>query len=231
MQNEKIKCYAVPVQKACNLRCFFCSTNIYLYNKKELMEIDEVFFDTITLLKQKAINCFEITGGGEPFLNPNLQEILCQIRKNFPDSYIKLYTNGRIRKLFDYVDELNISVIHWNAERVHDICNESGSFNLIEMLSFFRKNFFGKIRLSIPMLKQAIANAEDAKYLVGITQRYVDQYVFRPMNTFVPNYDFMATFFDLDVPNVEIDKDFCSCNEIDLWFSDNHLYKKWDLSK
>jgi molybdenum cofactor biosynthesis enzyme MoaA len=194
------------------------------------MEVDDSFFNTIAFLKDLRINCFEITGGGEPFLHPNLQVIVSHIRGNFPDAYIKLYTNGRIKKIYDCINELNISVIHWDTKRICEICKGSSSYDLIDTLSYFRENFLGQIRLSIPMLKQGISKTEDAQYLIDITRKYVDKYVFRPMNMFVSDYESMSTVFDCDMLNVEIDKEFCSCNEINLWFSDNNIYKKWDLS-
>jgi len=230
IQNNKNKCYVVPVQKTCNLRCFFCSTKIYPYNKQEIMVIDEKFFKNILMLKKKRTNYFEITGGGEPFLNPQLQEIIDKIRENFPQAFIKLYTNGRIRHKYCGIDELNISAVHWDEKVVQAICGGYGTYSLIETLSYFRDNYSNQIRLSIPMLNKGIGTAKQAKYIIEITKKYVDKYVFRPMNTFVAEHETMSASFELDMKNVEIDKEFCSCNEIDLWFSDNELYRKWDLS-
>jgi MoaA/NifB/PqqE/SkfB family radical SAM enzyme len=228
----KKKCYIIPVQKACNLNCRFCSTKFYNYSSNhEFLQINEDFYKNIQTLKGLGINYFEITGGGEPFLNTRLQDMIDILRNEFSGAYIKLYTNGRIHKAVKGIDELDISVVHWDSDIINDICRYKDETPMPRHLEYFREQGDYIIRISVPMFKEGIATREDALELIKRTNLYADKYVFRPMNEFTPDREEIASDFSLDMDNVEVDTDFCCCNRILLWFSDNVFYSRWNLEE
>lgn len=226
------KCYMVPVQKKCNMNCCFCSTKLRPYHDAhEMMVINSNFYKNLAYMQKQGICYFELTGGGEPFLNLGLQDIIHTIREKIPDAYIKVYTNGRIHSAIEEIDELNISVIHWDRRTVYDLCGYDDKISLEDHLAFFRENGAYKIRLSVPMISGAISNQNAAMELIKRTHRYVDRYVFRPLNPKTEGYAQLCADFNLDAKDIEIDRDFCDCEEVVLWFSDNKVYRDWDLKE
>ena len=86
------KCYIIPVQNICNCDCTFCISKSRNYDKKdELLKVDDKFIENIQLLKRRNIKKFEITGGGEPLIHPDIELIVSIIKRIIPDYYIKLY--------------------------------------------------------------------------------------------------------------------------------------------
>lgn len=222
----------IPVQKKCNMDCCFCSTKLRQYHHEhEMMVIDPSFYENLAYMQNREICYFELTGGGEPFLNVRLQDIIYTIRERIPDAYIKVYTNGRIHSVIEEIDELNISVIHWDRRIVRDLCGYDDKISLEDHLAFFRGNGTYKIRLSVPMISGAISNQKAARELIERTHRYVDLYAFRPLNPKTKGYAQLGADFDLNDNDVEIDRDFCDCEEVILWFSDNKVYRDWDLKE
>lgn len=222
----------IPVQKKCNMDCCFCSTKLrpYHYGHEEMV-VNSSFYENLEYVQKQGICSFELTGGGEPFLNLGLQDIIYTIRERVPDAFIKVYTNGRIHSVIEEIDELNISVIHWDRKTVRDLCGYDDKISLEEHLAFFRGNGTYKIRLSVPMISGAISNQKAAMELIERTHRYVDRYVFRPLNPKTKKYAQLRADFDLNVEDVEIDRDFCDCDSIVLWFSDNKMYRDWYLKE
>jgi organic radical activating enzyme len=226
------KCYLIPIQKKCNCNCFFCISKKRHYNKKEeILNVNKVFLNNIKLLQKRGIKKIEITGGGEPFLHPNLQEIINIIKNNIPDSYIKLYTNGFILKPICNIDELNISVTHYDSNINNNFMNSNNDTNLIERLNYFREILLNeKIRLSIPIIKGGIDNEDKLKEMISMTNNYVDEYVVR---TLYPNTENKEDYFaDFDYNNklvkMEKDNDISDFDGLILW-SDNKFYKDWQL--
>ena len=224
------KCYMIPVQKKCNMNCCFCSTKLRPYgNEREMMVVNQNFHENLEYIHSRGIRYFEFTGGGEPFLNSHLQNIIYTIRERIPNAYIKVYTNGKVHFVIEGIDELDISVIHWDRKTVFDLCEYDDAISLEDHLAFFRENGSYQIRLSVPMINGAISNREAALELIERTRKYADRYVFRPLNPKTKRYMELWTDFDLNVENTEIDRDFCDCEEIILWFSNNKIYKDWNL--
>ena len=85
-----------------------------------------------------GITRFEITGGGEPFLNDNLSYIVNTIKEIIPNSYIKLYTNGFILKEAGNIDELDISLVSdddsINMMQDENLKNEIEDEKIIEVI-------------------------------------------------------------------------------------------------
>lgn len=223
----KKKCYVIP-SAICNCECFYCVNRFYGDSKNQYMDVlSEQFSATLEHLYRLGINYFEITGGGEPFLNDSIQDIVNLIRKQVPDSYIKLYTNGTIKKEIKGVQELNISTVHWLSEVLVDAYKNENKANLLEQLQFFYNPKEYKIRLSVPIYKGGIDCEEKAKQLIKMTEEYVDAYVFRPMSERTPNRKKLFVDFDITGDNIEVDRDFSCFSKITMWWTDNHLYDDW----
>lgn len=223
------KCYIVPTQKLCNCNCLFCISKSRNYNKeKEFLEVDDEFIENIYKLKKHGITKFEITGGGEPFLNNNLSNIVMSIKKIIPDSYIKLYTNGNILKKINGVDEIDISIVS-NELVVNKKFMNSNNIGLIDKLKFFKDDNV-KLRLSIPLIKGAIDNKNKLNKFIDETKLYVDEYVVRTLYPGTRNInDLYVDFpYERDKVIMERDNNVCNSSDIILW-SDNNFYNSWKL--
>lgn len=234
MQKKEIwkKCYVIPTEQACNAKCFFCITKQQQYGKRDFLDSEQPqFLRTLDFLYRHGINSFELTGGGEPFLNPQLQSIIEKIKCFIPDAYLKLYTNGSIHKDIKGIDELNISTVHWETGIINAVYQTDRPRDLLTDLEFFYHPDRYKIRLSIPIFKGGIDNKDKAEQLIAVTKRYVDRYVFRPLLEKTPNYDEMFVDFDISGEGIEVDRE-CNCfSKVCLWWTDNQLYGNWRLDK
>ncbi len=228
------KCYIVPVQKVCNCSCEFCISKVRSYDKQEEFLIpNSEFQKNIQSLNKRGIKKIEITGGGEPFLNPNLSQIIVQIKKDIPDSYVKIYTNGNRLVKLDNVDELNISVVHYDTTINNNFMNPVNGLDIITKLKFFKENMpQTKIRLSIPLMKDAIDTKEKLEEFIKLTTNYVDEYVVRTLYPKTKNKDEMYVDFPFNHPKVifERDNDVTDFNGLIMW-SDNKVYSDWNLNK
>lgn len=191
----------------------------------------ESFYNVLEHMRQEHIKYFELTGGGEPFLNIRLQDIIDEIRKYIPDAFIKLYTNGSIHRNVSNIDELDISAVHWNPIALNAVYKTSPERDLLEELKLFYHPEEYKIRLSVPIYKGGIDNKIKAERLIMETQKYVDRYVFRPMLEKTPDYEQLYVDFNIEGENVEVDRE-CSCfSKVLLWWTNNKIYTDWELKR
>ena len=226
------KCYVIPVQKKCNADCLFCISKTRDYDKEEEILIpNDKFINTLHLLAKRGVNRFEITGGGEPFLNPFLEEIILLIRSIKPSAYIKLYTNGNILKPVHGIDELNISVVHYDSIVNNEFMHSKNNISLDEKLTFFRNNMKNvKIRLSIPLIKGGIDSASKLDSFINKTSGKVDEYVVRTLYPHTVDLEKLYVDFEYSKGNVIFERE----NNLDtfsgliLW-TDSNLYSNWDL--
>lgn len=224
------KCYIIPTQKACNCDCTFCISKTRNYNKhEEFLVVDDRFIENIYTLKKHGVTRFEITGGGEPFLNENLNEIIFTIKRIIPNSYIKLYTNGNILKKVSNVDEINISVVSNDLEINNKFMN-GNNIELIDKLKFFKDGNV-KLRISLPLIKGAIDTKEKLDKFIEETNIYVDEYVIRTLYPKTPNKNNLYIDFDYNNKKVIMEKDnaVTDFNGLILW-SDNKFYNNWNLT-
>lgn len=224
------KCYIVPVQKACNCDCTFCISKTRNYDKdEEFLKVDDRFIENIYKLKKHGITRFEITGGGEPFLNKNLEEIVFTIKRIIQDSYIKLYTNGNILKKIEGIDEIDVSVVSDDID-INNKFMKGNNISLLDKIKFFKEKNI-KLRLSIPLIKGAIDSSCKLNTLIKNTKNYVDEYVVRPLYPNTPNMENMYVDFDYEDEKVIMEKgnDVGDFNGIILW-SDNNIYTNWNLN-
>lgn len=229
-RKETKKCYVVPTEKICNANCFFCITEQNHYCKKDFLDSTEIQFQkTLEQLNRNKIKYFEVTGGGEPFLNEGLQSIIDKIREYISDAYIKLYTNGSIHREIIGINELDISTVHWENNKINEVYQTTPPRDLLSDLKFFYHPERYKIRLSVPIFKGGIDSKEKAQKLIKVTEKYVDEYVFRPLLEKTANYDKMYVDFEFSGENIEVDRE-CSCfSKVLLWWTDNHIYMDWEL--
>lgn len=228
------KCYIIPVQNTCNCDCIFCISKSRNYNKKEeLLEVDNNFIENIQLLKRRKIKRFEITGGGEPLIHPDIELIVSIIKKLIPDSYIKIYTNGFILKTIKGIDEVNISIVSNNDQINNKFMDPKNNIPFTQRISYFRKNYpLSKLRLSIPLIKEGVDNIEKLDDLINDTTQIVDEYVVRTLYPHSLIYNDSYVEFPINNNKViyEKDNDVSDFDGLILW-SDNHFYKDFNLNK
>jgi len=84
----------IPVVKHCNLNCNRCYHFSNLVKNKELYELNDYKKD-ITTIKRLGFSIGEIRFlGGEPLLNDNLVEYITFTNSLFPNTILKVVTNG-----------------------------------------------------------------------------------------------------------------------------------------
>lgn len=228
------KCYIIPVQNTCNCDCTFCISKSRIYNKKEeLLKVDNKFIKNIKLLKRRNIKKFEITGGGEPLIHPNIELIVSIIKEIIPDSYIKLYTNGFILKTIKGIDEVNLSIVSNNDEINALFMNPKNNIPFNQRVMYFRENYLSsKLRLSIPLIKGGVDTIEKLDTLIKNTVQIVDEYVVRTLYPHSLLYNDSYVDFPINNKKVIYEKD-NNVSDFDgliLW-SDNQIYKDFNLDK
>ena len=228
------KCYIIPVQNTCNCDCTFCISKSRIYNKKEeLLKVDNKFIKNIKLLKRRNIKKFEITGGGEPLIHPNIELIVSIIKEIIPDSYIKLYTNGFILKTIKGIDEVNLSIVSNNDEINALFMNPKNNIPFNQRVMYFRENYLSsKLRLSIPLIKGGVDTIEKLDTLIKNTIQIVDEYVVRTLYPHSLLYNDSYVDFSINNKKVIYEKD-NNVSDFDgliLW-SDNQIYKDFNLDK
>lgn len=228
------KCYIIPVQNMCNCDCTFCISKDRNYNKKEeLLQIDEKFINNIQLIKKRNIKRIEITGGGEPFLHPNLDIIIKAIKEIIPDSYIKIYTNGFIQRKINGIDEINISTVSDIDKINNSFMNPNNPINFYERIMYFKENYKdSKLRLSIPLIQGGIDTESKLSSLIDNTTYIVDEYVVRTLYKNCKLYKSKYVELSINNPKViyEKDNDKNNFSNLVLW-SDNNFYTDFTLNK
>ncbi|MFA6777992.1 MAG: radical SAM protein [Bacilli bacterium] len=229
------KCYVIPTE-SCTCDCTFCISKSRDYHKKLISCNDNPFIENaegiLNTLKLRGIKKFEITGGGEPFLDKNLSNKVSLIKTIIKDSYIKIYTNGNHFQKIDGLDEINISIAHYDDDTNKTIMNPKIYIPLIDKLTLFRNNYPNlKIRLSIPLLKEGINSEEDIKKLIEITEEFGVDYVIRTIYPNTPNYQEKYVNVNYDHPRIKYERnnDLSGFKEI-IWWSNNELYSNWSLT-
>lgn len=109
----------------CNLNCRGCTHFSPIFNK-EFPDLNDRISD-VKILKKKVshIVLFSILGG-EPFLNPDIDKYIEEIRKILPDTYIDIVTNGLLipklsAEIFECIKRNRIVVSISEYEPTHRI--------------------------------------------------------------------------------------------------------------
>lgn len=128
---------------------------------------------------QSIVNNFdevEITGGGEPMLHPQIEQILTF----FKDKYIKVYTNGFLLKPIPQIDEINISRVHWDSKINKEFYRSEQQNELREVIDHYKK-YARKIRIQTILLKGAIDTKEKLLEFISKYEDAVDVFMFRTL--------------------------------------------------
>lgn len=195
--NTVSKCYIFPTVNLCNCSCKFCISKTRDFSGFPNF-LEEISIENLYLLKKRKIKRFEITGGGEPMLNKNLQNIIDRIREVIPDAYIKLYTNSYILRKINDIDELNLSIAYHEDEINDNIMQPNKKIPLKERLQFFKDNYSCKKRISLVIANGGVDTPQKLKSFIETTKHYVDEYVVRTIYNGTIAYDDFAVDFDCD---------------------------------
>jgi hypothetical protein len=193
------------------------------------MIIDGDFHKNIEHLRSLNINTIEITGGGEPFLNPDLSKIIDAMKLSNTHLYIKIYTNGSILTKIPLISEVNISCLHWN-DKINDKLMKLNRKPLKRIIQHYRNIGIPKIRLAIPMLKNSIDSQDKLLKFVELTDNLIDEYIVRPLSLNTPNYKDNYCEYECFHPKVVIDYQYCPDNFALIWAPNNSFYYDWALN-
>ncbi len=93
-ENGLIQCesFEVHISEHCNLRCVQCC-NVSPFNKPKFLAVEDVDNQFSFLRKHLNPDVIKISGG-EPLLNPQLGDIIGKIKEIFPDTPLRITTNG-----------------------------------------------------------------------------------------------------------------------------------------
>jgi len=159
---RKLKEVIIEPTNLCNLRCLFC-TNPYSKREKGVMELKE--FKHLIVLLPKTIKKVTLHFAGEPFLNPNLPEMIQVLKRR--GITVSLSTNGTLpfeayKKAIDAGLNLMLVTLDGPNKEMHEKYRVGSNFDqTIEMIK--------KIS-SLPKRKTKIV----IQYLV---MRYSEEYI------------------------------------------------------
>ena len=136
--------FNLEVSSVCNLDCIFCNYHSTTRDHK--------FMDTGSvrncLHKMQMFNpspdTFNLTGLGEPLLNPDFFSIVELVRKFFPDTRIAVNTNcinltkNIIKKICDSsLDTVCCSIRFTSRKKFLRMCKKNSYFNVVENVRYF----------------------------------------------------------------------------------------------
>lgn len=231
---NKNKLYILPMKVVCNANCTWCVSKTNQKNKiKEKMELSEEFFTNfgqyINFIKSMNITKLEFTGGGEPFLNSNLQNIINYFTKIFPGTYNKLYTNGFIHRPIMGVQELNISRSHWDSELNKTVYRSPLQNSLVDTVAYFRP-MVDKLRTCTVLQKGLIDSEPKALEMINLLPQ-VDEFLFRPMIPETLNHDHLKIDLTVNHPKARRDEIDCTCHKSLVVGPDGNLYYDFNLNE
>ena len=171
-----MKAYITPIENSCNANCTFCIT----HSKMETKFGHVLDLDNLEKLEKLAdIDCFEVSGGGEPLLHPQINQILAWCVQRKPTI---LYTNGSLIKHLDLetvkkLRKLTISQHHYSPAGRQSVMGIP-----LDSQTLARFIIAGvPVRLTLVLVKNGIGNATELeKYLdwaklIGVQEVQVRQ--------------------------------------------------------
>jgi MoaA/NifB/PqqE/SkfB family radical SAM enzyme len=78
----------------CNLACRMCPTRNYITGKEAMT--DEIFTEILHIVEDNNVDDIDLTGWGEPLLDPSLEQRISSIRKLKNNVYIGFNSNGTL---------------------------------------------------------------------------------------------------------------------------------------
>lgn len=125
----------------CNLKCKRCIECSNIATEENVLDID-LFIRSLDGLKRKFSGVgYIFIKGGEPFLNPNVEQYVEEARKRFPYAVIRIITNGLLlpkidRGVFDVIRNCGVQIgvsEYPPTRKMMDQILEIGSENGIEI--------------------------------------------------------------------------------------------------
>ena len=171
-----MKAYVIPIEKACNAKCPFCITNY----KNDIDFGTTLDIENLHKLEALDLDKIEITGGGEPFLHPKIDEIINFCAKK---TSTQIYTNGSMLskcKVFDKLSYLCISRAHYDDKKNEEIMG-------IKMDMPFEE-INAPIKLSLVLCKSGISRiGEVVNYIKWAKGQGVKKVVIRSIFEYDPS--------------------------------------------
>lgn len=97
MNNLRIKVVEIEVNSRCNRRCEYCPVSIFPPADVPEFMCDEIFNHILSeLVRTKFQGKISYHLYSEPLLRDDLEILVTRVRKNLPDVYQLLYTNGTL---------------------------------------------------------------------------------------------------------------------------------------
>lgn len=173
-----MKLYIIPIQSRCNASCIFCITRY----RQESGWGEVLSLDSLNQMNNLDIEKIEITGGGEPLLHPQINEI---IQKSCDKIFTQLYTNGKLlnRLSKDSLNKLNklcISRAHFDSIKNKELMG----ININDQnLTHFTKKI--KTKFSLVLTRSGIHTYKDIlKYIEWVSSVGGQEVVIRRMFLF-----------------------------------------------
>jgi len=174
---NRLKRYNIIIETTniCNARCIMCP-HPQMKRKRGIMT-EEIFSLILDKIKQDNINptCFILNGFGEPLVDRDIVKRIKTIRKGFPDSAIKFYTNLSLandKKLKNLVlsgiNEINVSFNGFNPknyERVMGLNYQKTKVNLLKLIELKNK-FNTDLKIRISMALVSVNQSDFKKFLI-----------------------------------------------------------------
>lgn len=139
--NVGIKILIVETTGACNLKCEMCPTTSYTTGKS--LMADDVFEKILDVIKKQSVEEIDLTGWGEPLLDPKLEERIVHIKQAKHTARVGFTTNGtlfhkeRVTSILDSeVDWISISFDGASKESYERIRTGSSYERVLENLRF-----------------------------------------------------------------------------------------------
>jgi molybdenum cofactor biosynthesis enzyme MoaA len=207
-----MKVYVVPTEKLCNGSCSFCVTNSRDKINSEFLEVDKLE----AALERFDISKIEITGGGEPLLNKNIEDII-QVCSD--KAYTRMYTNGGLLHKYNIslLDELCISRGHYR-----DDVNENIMGVRYNMQDVLHEN----TKLSLLLHKDGINSYDDFfEYVkwankLGIKKVVVRELFERDGKNYQSIYEDQLVKIDSFIEDVD--------NDFEMLEGEDNLFYKYD---
>lgn len=171
--NRPINYMRLAVTDRCNLRCFYCmpEEGIKYLPKKELLTFDEIL-RIVTITARMGVSKIRLTGG-EPFVRPDLMDLIRAIVKVNGVEELHITTNGLLTS--SHIDELrqlgirsvNLSLDTLDAQRFKSITRRD---EFDKTWSTLQQLFEARIPVKINSVVMDGKNIDDIVPLVELTK-------------------------------------------------------------
>lgn len=163
----------LAVTDRCNLRCFYCmpEEGIKYLPQKELLTFDEIL-RIVSLTARMGISKIRLTGG-EPFVRPDLMDLIRAIVKVNGVHELHITTNGiltapHIAELRDLgIKSVNLSLDTLNADRFKAITRRD---EFDKTWSTLQQLFESRIPVKINAVVMEGKNIDDIVPMIGLTK-------------------------------------------------------------